>query len=201
MLWPSLQRDFPLSLAIEGMYRPVWSAAILEELEYHENAKLIKRGEASDEARRRALWLVTQMRSAFEDAEVHGWQGLEGTYGLPDPDDEHVVAAAVIAGADAIITPNLRHFPPDRLPIGIYALPPADFAASTVSLDPVRARAAVAAITARSGRIGPRLTEDEVIDTPRRPLRHDPHCRDPPTSTLILPARELRLAGDHRHSV
>jgi hypothetical protein len=165
VLWPSLQRDFLLSLAIEGMYRPVWSAAILEELEYHETAKLIRRGEASGEAARRALRLVTQMRSAFEDAEVHGWQGLDGTYGLPDPDDEHVVAAAVVAGAGAIITHNLRHFPPDRLPIGISALPPAEFAASTVSLDPVRARAAVAAIAARSGRKGPPLTEDEVLDT------------------------------------
>lgn len=114
VLWPSLQRDFLLSLAIEGMYRPVWSAAILEELEYHETAKLIGRGEATDEAAQRALRLVTQMRAAFEDAEVQGWEALEGTYGLPDPDDEHVVAAAVVAGAGAIITHNLRHFPPDQ---------------------------------------------------------------------------------------
>jgi hypothetical protein len=56
-------------------------------------------------------------------------------------------------------------FPQDRLPIGISALPPAEFAASAVSLDPVRARAAVAAIAARSGRKGPPLTEDEVLDT------------------------------------
>ncbi|QSB15137.1 PIN domain-containing protein [Natronosporangium hydrolyticum] len=148
-------------MAIEGLYRPVWSVVILDELEYHEAAKLIKRGETANQAAERAQRLTTQMRTAFNDAEVHGWEGLEGTYGLPDEDDEHVVAAAVVAGAGAIITFSFRDFPPSRLP----AIAPAEFAASTVSLDPVRAQAAVGAIAARSGRWGTRLTEDEIIDT------------------------------------
>lgn len=61
--------------------------------------------------------------------------------------------------------PQPATLPPDKLPVGIRADPPAEFAASTISLDPVRARTAVTAIVARSGRSGPVLTEDEVLDT------------------------------------
>jgi hypothetical protein len=159
-----MQRDFLLSLAVEGMYRPVWSAVILDELEYHEARKLINRGVEEGEATQRARRLVEQMRSAFDDAEVQGWEGLEGTYDLPDSDDEHVVAAAVVAGAGAIITHNQRDFPPAKIPRGIQVIPPQEFAANTTSLDPIRARAAVASMVERSGRNGPRLTEATILD-------------------------------------
>jgi len=137
VLWPSLQRDFLLSLAVEGLYRPIWSAAILDECE---------------------------MRRAFDDAEVAGGEGLDGTYGLPDPDDEHVVAAAVVGGAGAIITLNLRDFPKTNIPAAIQVLSPRTFAANTVELRPTRALAAIHAIAARSGRSGQRLTVPGVLD-------------------------------------
>lgn len=164
VLWPSLQRDFLLSLAVEGMYRPVWSSAILDELEYHEARKLVARGEEEGTASLRARYLIEQMRSHFDDAEVQGWQPLEGTYGLPDPDDEHVVAAAVVAGAGAIITHNKKDFPQVTLPAGIQVLSPQEFAANTVALDPIRAQAAITAIIERSGRRGPHVTEAEILE-------------------------------------
>lgn len=163
VLWPSLQRDFLLSLAVERLYRPVWSEAVLAELQFHEAAKLTSRGADPADADRRAVALVATMRGAFEDALVVGWEHLEGSYGLPDVDDEHVVAAAVTGGAELIVTANLRDFPAVLLPGELQAVPPAEFAATAVSVDPVGARRAVAAIADRSGRVGTRWTEVEVL--------------------------------------
>ena len=123
-------------MAIEGMYRPLWSSAILDELEYCETRKLVKLGELPDVADRRSEHLIQQMRSAFDDALVLGWEPHEGTFGLPDPDDEHVVAAAVVGGAGAVLTVNLRDFPEEKVPRHIAVLTPATFAADTVRCHP-----------------------------------------------------------------
>jgi hypothetical protein len=85
VLWPSLQRDFLLSLAIEGMYRPLWSSAILAELEYHETHKLVDRGQQPLVAASRARHLIDQMTTAFDDALVENWEPHEGAFGLPIP--------------------------------------------------------------------------------------------------------------------
>lgn len=167
VLWPSLQRDFLLSLAVEGAYRPTWNSVILDELEFHEEAKLVKRGIPVAEAASSAVTLIAAMRREFADAEVEGWEPLEGTFGLPDPDDEHVVAAAVIAGAGAIVTDNLRDFPAGKISPGIQVLSAKEFAKNTVALNPRRALAAVQAIANRSGRYGVALTVEEILDTLR----------------------------------
>ena len=167
VLWPSQQRDFLLSLAVEGTYRPTWSSAILDELQFHEEAKLVKRGMPVAEAARRAATLIAAMRREFADAEVDGWQPLEGTFGLPDPDDEHVLAAAVIAGAGAIVTENLKDFPADRIPPGIQVLSARECAKNTVALNPRFALAAVHEIASRSGRYGATLAVGEILETLR----------------------------------
>lgn len=162
VLWPGLQRDFLLLLAIEGVYRPLWSSAIPTELEEHEALKLIARGTDTNEARGRAVHLVEQMRQAFDDAEVTGWERLEGTHGLPDPDDEHVVAAAEIGGAGVIVTENLRDMPPSLLPSTIQLQTPAEFEHSTVAIDPTAALRAVATMAQRFER--PQWTSDQILD-------------------------------------
>ena len=164
VLWPSLQRDFLLSLAAEGVYRPLWSDRILEELEYEEARKLEARGATTDDARARATALIGQMNGAFDDSCVTGWERLDGTYGLPDPDDEHVVAAAEFAGAGAIVTMNTKHFPYDHLPSSIGIQTPTQFALNTVQVSPTAAAVAVRALADRSGRQGRKRSPQSILD-------------------------------------
>jgi PIN domain len=149
VLWPSLQRDFLLSMAVEGLYRPLWSEAILEELHLHEQYKLIERGVREAEARAAADQLLANMRRAFDDAVVTGWEPLDGSFRLPAPDDEHVVAAAVVGGAGVIVTDNLKDFPVELVPSHIQVVRGRDFAANTADVDPQRAALALCEMSKR----------------------------------------------------
>jgi predicted nucleic acid-binding protein len=162
VLWPSRQRDFLLSLAVVNLYRPLWSSAILDELRYCEIDKHIGRhGLPQDEAEARAARLVEQMRTHFDDAEVQNWEPYDGTFGLADPDDEHVVAAAVAGHAGAVVTDNLKHFPHDKMPPGIQVVTPSEFAANTVAVAPELALEAVVNVTSRLKK--PPLSVDEFL--------------------------------------
>ena len=55
------------------------------------------------------------MDTAVPDAVVEGFEALEASIDLPDPDDRHVVAAAIRAGAGLILTFNDKDFPPPTL--------------------------------------------------------------------------------------
>ncbi|MGN6687636.1 MAG: PIN domain-containing protein [Actinomycetales bacterium] len=161
VLWPSLQRDYLLSLAADGLYRALWSEAVLDELLEREALKRVGRGSTVDDAVAQAEHLIDRMRQSFEDAIVTGWESIAGTFGLPDSDDEHVAAAAVVGGAGVIVTDNLKHFPGERLPQHIEVQSAAEFITSTVSVDSGRAAESLVAMTARYR--NPTYTPDEVL--------------------------------------
>jgi PIN domain len=96
---------------IEGLHRPLWSTEILAELEYHETQKLINRGDRPDAAAARAGRQTSEMTTAFDDTLVESWEPRDGTFNLPDPDDEHAVGTALVGGAGATVTDNLKDFP------------------------------------------------------------------------------------------
>jgi len=62
---------------------------------------------------------------------------IEAITGLPDQDDRHVVALAIHAHANTIVTENVRDFPEEALaPHNITLLSPDDFLIHQYHLDP-----------------------------------------------------------------
>ena len=51
------------------------------------------------------------MKAVLPDADVAGYRTLIPSLSLPDPDDRHVLAAAIAGKASLIVTWNLKHFP------------------------------------------------------------------------------------------
>jgi hypothetical protein len=66
---------------------------------------------------------------------VEGYEAVAEGLNLPDPDDRHVLAAAICAGAQTIVTFNLKYFPEEALrPCGIEAVDPDTFVEQQMDL-------------------------------------------------------------------
>lgn len=138
-----LKRNLLLSLAEAEFFRVRWSARILDEAERAIAKLLTDRGVV--DAERRAACARRAMERAFEDAAVTGYEALiGGLKNLPDPDDAHVIAAAVKTRASVIVTDNIKHFPAELLTqLDLEAKTTDAFLADTIDLDIGRAVAAV----------------------------------------------------------
>lgn len=126
VLFPFTLRDTLLRAAAAGFYQLRWTTEILDEMDRN----LVSTGKMTTDkaARLRAL-----MEKHFPEALVTGYEPLAS--GLQnDAKDRHVVAAALKAGAQVIVTANLKDFAP--IPDGIEAQSPDDFLCNLFDLDP-----------------------------------------------------------------
>lgn len=120
VLFPMYLRDTLLSTADEDLYLPYWSHKIIDEV----IGNLVKGGTLSQE---KAKNLERTIQRAFPEAMVEVPVALEQAM-TNDPKDRHVLAAAVTAGADIIVTNNLKDFRENDLaPWNIIAQSPDEF--------------------------------------------------------------------------
>lgn len=158
VLYPAPLRDLLLHLALTDLFRARWTDRIHDEWI---RSVLAARADlmAAQLARTRSL-----MDTAIPDAVVTGYEGLIDQVTLPDPDDRHVVAAAIRAHAGVIVTYNLKDFPPDSLrPYEIEAQHPDEFVMHLLDLAPGAVYAAVR--DQRQTLRNPPRSVSELLDT------------------------------------
>ncbi|MGC0152954.1 PIN domain-containing protein [Chromobacterium vaccinii] len=139
VLYPAPLRDALMRQALTGLYRARWTDAIHEE--WMRNL-LANRPDLSRVQLERTREL---MNRHVEDALVDGYQYLIPSLSLPDPNDRHVLAAAIHSHASVIVTFNLKDFPAVSLePYEIEAQHPDEFLAHLLDLNAAATLAAFA---------------------------------------------------------
>ena len=150
--------DVIMSLADAGMLEPTWSDRILEELV--RAAERQGRGQL-------VSGMVGALNRHYPESCIDGWEDRVESIALPDPDDRHVVAAAVEGACDIIVTYNLRDFPQEALGVlGLQALSPDDLLMELIGKRPVRVFRVIEELVASKRR--PPRTYDQEIEGLRR---------------------------------
>ena len=138
VLYPAGLRDLLLRLADRYLFAPLWSVDIHAEWM---RSLLADRPDIDASVLERTREV---MDGHFPDALGDGYEDSAAGLDLPDPDDNHVLAAAIHGRANVIVTRNLRDFPADQLaPHALAAQHPDAFIASLFATDPGTVLAAV----------------------------------------------------------
>lgn len=125
----ALIRNMILSLAEAGIFRPRWSTATIND----EFARVFERlypNQAGIALKQRDA-ILTAFPEGIAEVEECIVKGLS----LPDPDDRHVLAAAIKTKASLIVTSNLKDFPLECLAQHeVEAISADDFIADCIDL-------------------------------------------------------------------
>ncbi len=109
VLYPAPLRDLLLQLASKGLFRGRWTKQIQDEWI---RSLLKNRPDLKEDQLKRTCDL---MNISVLDCMIQGYEDLMPGISLPDPDDVHVLAAAVKAQAQIIVTTNIKDFPIETL--------------------------------------------------------------------------------------
>jgi predicted nucleic acid-binding protein len=130
VLYPNSLRDLLIRVAQAGLVQAKWTDEILDET--FRNLK-IKRPDLDPAKLDRTREL---MNRAVRDVLVTDYEPLIEVVDLPDPGDRHVLAAAIKARAQLIVTENLKDFPPSKLaPWNVEARSADDFVLDLIDLN------------------------------------------------------------------
>jgi predicted nucleic acid-binding protein len=158
VLYPAPLRDLLLSLAAEGIYAARWTDKIQDEWIRNLSAN---RKDIPPEALSRT---VVAMSNAIEDCLIENYEYLINSLVLPDLNDRHVLAAAIVGHTDAIVTFNLKDFPEASTSVhGIEILHPDDFLIAQYDLDPIKVLSIIKML--RNRLRSPPKTAEELIMT------------------------------------
>ncbi|MEO8001807.1 MAG: PIN domain-containing protein [Arenimonas sp.] len=131
VLYPAPLRDALMRLGATDLFKAHWTDKIHEEWMRNLSAKSEIKLETLEKVRE-------LMDKHVPDAKVIGYEELIEGLKLPDPNDRHVLAAAIKCGADAIVTLNLKDFPEDVLAAyQIELIHPDDFIFYQIDMAPV----------------------------------------------------------------
>lgn len=130
VLYPAPLRDLLMRLALTDLFQARWSDDIHAEW----ITALIRTGRFKRDSLERIRNLMDEH---VRDAKVDGYESLISTINLPDPNDRHVLAAAIRCNADAIITFNSKDFPQSALlEYAIEVIHPDDFILYQIDFSP-----------------------------------------------------------------
>lgn len=161
VLYPAPLRSFLMHLTMTGLYKARWSDDIHEE--WMRNVEK----DYPDISRGQVEKIRDLMNAHVDDCLATGYEALIPSLALPDPNDRHVLAAAIQCGANIILTFNLADFPEAHLqPHGLKAICPDDFLVQQMGF--ASDMVCEAARRQRSSLKNPPLTVEEYLRTLER---------------------------------
>lgn len=202
VLYPSSMRDVLIRVGLARLVQPKWTEQILDEVFRNLRANRPDLDPARLD-RTREL-----MNASLRDVTVTGYEHRVVELALPDPDDRHVLAAAIHADAQLIVTKNLRDFPAEALaPWGVEAKHPDAFLTELHYDTPDALGEVVQAIASAWGSPGPtprqvidRLAEDapDTADLIVGALRDRPSRQEPSPTVSVKTAAACEGSDAHQ---